>query len=113
MHGRSSAPKTGRQPATRSLNLPCRSCWPGPREALALKPPSVMDKGQIPPSGDKRDSLSQAPDFWRDTNSPDGRYVRRECQRNPESSQDSNAGNLARVCSSVHTLGLAYYFTGD
>jgi hypothetical protein len=39
---------------------------------LGQKPPSVMDKKAVPPSGDKHDYMSQAPYFWRDTNSPGG-----------------------------------------
>jgi alginate lyase len=80
---------------------------------LIMKPPSVMEKKQLPPSGDKHDFMSQAPYFWRDTNSPDGSYVRRDGQRNPESSEDFDAGNLGKVCSSAHTLALAFYFSGD
>jgi len=80
---------------------------------LDQKPPSVMEKNQIPPSGDKHDYISQAPYFWRDTNSPDGKYVRRDGERNPESKQDSDAGRLGGVLSGIHTLGLAYYFTCD
>lgn len=80
---------------------------------LDQKPPTVMDKNQVPPSGDKHDYISQAPYFWRDTNSPDGKYIRRDGERNPESKVDSDAGRLGGVCSSVHTLGLAYYFTGN
>ena len=45
---------------------------------LEQKPASVMDKKQTPPSGDKHDFVSQAPYFWRDTNSPDGKYIRRD-----------------------------------
>jgi len=81
--------------------------------ALRSKPVSVMDKNRVPPSGDKHDYMSQAPYFWRDTNSPDGRYIRRDGERNPESGKDSDAGRLGRVCSDVHTLALAFYFTGD
>jgi hypothetical protein len=80
---------------------------------LRQKPLSVMDKKLTPPSGDKHDYLSQAPYYWRDTNSPDGKYVRHDGERNPESSSDSDAGRLGKICSAVHTLGLAYYFTGD
>ncbi|HTX22698.1 MAG TPA: alginate lyase family protein [Candidatus Aquilonibacter sp.] len=82
-------------------------------KALALKPPSVMDKKRIPPSGDKHDYISQAPYYWRDTNSPDGKYIRRDGERNPESNMDSDAGRLGSVCSNVSTLALAFYFTGD
>jgi len=81
--------------------------------ALAMKPISVMDKQQLPPSGDKHDFMSWAPYFWRDTNSPDGHYVRRDGQRNPKSETDSDAGRLGKVCGNAHTLALAFYFTGD
>ena len=80
---------------------------------LARKPVSVMDKKQIPPSGDKHDFISQAPYFWRDTNSPDGKYIRRDGERNPEAAADSDAGHFGSVCSGAHTLALAYYFSGD
>ena len=80
--------------------------------ALEIKPPSVMDKRRVPPSGDKHDYMSQAPYFWADTNSP-GHYIRRDGERNPESKQDSDAGHFGSVCSNTHTLALAYYFTGD
>lgn len=80
---------------------------------LDQKPPSVMDKKLVPPSGDKHDYISQAPYYWRDTNSPDGKYVRHDGERNPESKADSDAGRLGGVCSGVHTLGLAYYFTDN
>lgn len=80
---------------------------------LNTKPPSVMDKTALPPSGDKHDYLSQAPYFWKDTNSPDGAYVRHDGRRNPEANADSDAGRLVKVCSNAHTLALAFYFTGD
>ena len=81
--------------------------------ALRVKPPSVMDKHRIPPSGDKHDYISQAPYYWADTNSPGQHYIRRDGERNPESNVDSDAGRLGSVCSNVTTLGLAYYFTDD
>jgi len=82
-------------------------------KALTVKPPSVMDKQHLPPSGDKHDFISQAPYFWPATNNGTVSYVRRDGERNPESNVDSDAGRLNTVCSSVSTLGLAYYFTGD
>ena len=81
--------------------------------ALQLKPLSVMDKRQIPPSGDKHDFISQAPYYWRDTNSPEGKYVRRDGERNPESGQDSDSGRFQKLCATVHKLGLAYYLSGE
>jgi len=80
---------------------------------LEQKPSSVMDKIQTPPSGDKHDYISQAPYFWRDTNSPSPKYISRDGERNPEAGKDSDAGNFASVCSDTHTLALAYYFSGD
>jgi hypothetical protein len=80
---------------------------------LDQKARSVMDKQVVPPSGDKHDFMSQAPYFWKDTNSPDGKYVRHDGLRNPEAGKNSDAGGFGAVCSGSHTLGLAYYFTGD
>jgi hypothetical protein len=80
---------------------------------LDRKPTSVMDKIHLPPSGDKHDYISQAPYFWRDTNSPDGKYVNRDGQRNPEAERNSDAANFAAVCNDAHTLALAYYFSGE
>jgi hypothetical protein len=82
-------------------------------EKLQRKPASVMDKLQIPPSGDKHDYVSQAPYFWRDTNSPGGKFVSHDGRRNPDAVEDSDAGNFADVCYDSHTLALAYYFSGD
>jgi hypothetical protein len=83
------------------------------KKALAGKTVSVMDKNRVPPSGDKHDFISQAPYFWRDTNSTGGKYIRRDGERNPESGKESDAGPLGQVCSNVHTLALAFYFSGN
>ena len=80
---------------------------------LDQKPLSVMDKKQVAPSGDKHDFVSQAPYFWRDTNSPDGKYIRHDGERNPESNADSDSGHFQKICADAHTLALAYYFSGD
>ncbi|HEV2693310.1 MAG TPA: alginate lyase family protein [Verrucomicrobiae bacterium] len=80
---------------------------------LKQKAVSVMDKNQVPPSGDKHDFISQAPYFWRDTNSPDGKYIRKDGERNPESNNDSDSGRFQKTCADVHTLALAYYLSGD
>lgn len=80
------------------------------KKALTSKPVSVMDKQQVPPSGDKHDYISQAPYFWKDAS---GHYVRRDGERNPESGRDSDAGRIGKMCSNVHALAMAFYFTGD
>ena len=82
--------------------------------ALNATPPSVMDKGKVPPSGDKHDYMTIAPYFWPDTNKPDGLpYIRRDGVVNPESRDDAlDHGRIAEMASAVETLSLAYYFTG-
>lgn len=77
------------------------------------KAQSVMDKKNAAPSGDKHDFMSQAPYYWRDTNSPDGKYIRRDGERNPESNNDSDSGRFQKLCADAHTLALAFYFSGD
>jgi len=80
---------------------------------LKQKPASVMDKNQVPPSGDKHDFISQAPYFWRDSNSPDGKYIRKDGERNPEANNDSDSGRFQKTCADAHTLALAFYLSGD
>ncbi len=80
---------------------------------LTMKPKTVMDKKTIPPSGDKHDFMSQAPYYWRDTNAPNGHYLHRDGQRNPEAEANSDAGPLMKTCADAQTLALAFYFTGD
>ena len=71
------------------------------KKAVALKPPSVMDKTIIPPSGDKHDYMSQAPYWWPDPAKPDGRpYIRRDGERNPEINRITDHDNLGRLTSS-------------
>src|SRR3984957_18432556 len=83
-------------------------------DRLGWEPLSVMDKSQIPPSGDKHDYISQAPYFWPNPNTSNGLpYINRDGQRNPEVRNSSDARNFADVCSVTHTLALAYYFSGD
>jgi len=83
-------------------------------EALQAGPFSVVTKSITPPSGDKHDYMSLGPYWWPDTNSPDGLpYIRRDGERNPEISRISDRRNLSRMISSVETLALGHYFTGD
>ena len=83
------------------------------KQAVAMKPASVMDKGVAPPSGDKHDYMSQAPYWWPDPAKPDGRpYIRRDGNRNPEINRITDHDNLGRLGSAVSTLGLAFHLTG-
>lgn len=81
---------------------------------LQAKVPSVMDKPQTPPSGDKHDYMSQAPYFWPNPNTSNGLpYIRRDGERNPEINRIPDHGNILRMPENVETLALAFYFTGD
>jgi len=85
-------------------------------KALAVTPPSVVQKSKVPPSGDKHDYMSIAPYFWPDPATKDGLpYLRKDGKVNPES-RDEAANDTLRarlVGSSVETLALAYHFTGE
>ena len=59
-------------------------------KALAVVPPSVMQKTKVPPSGDKHDYMSIAPYFWPDPATKDGLpYVRKDGKVNPESREEA------------------------
>jgi len=74
----------------------------------------VMQKDIVPPSGTKHDYMSQAPYFWPDPKSKNGLpYIRRDGERNPEIRKIPDHDNGGRMARDVHTLALAYYFTGD
>jgi hypothetical protein len=84
--------------------------------ALAVTPPSVMQKAKVPPSGDKHDYMSVAPYYWPNPATKDGLpYVRKDGKVNPESRAEAVNDTLrARlVGSTVETLALGYYFTRD
>ncbi|MEY4132095.1 MAG: hypothetical protein RL592_153 [Verrucomicrobiota bacterium] len=85
-------------------------------KALAVIPPSVMQKTKVPPSGDKHDYMSIAPYYWPNPATKDGLpYQRKDGKVNPES-RDEAANDTLRarlVGASVETLALGYYFSGD
>jgi Alginate lyase len=75
---------------------------------------SVMNKKQLPPSGDKHDYFSQSPYWWPDPAKPDGLpYIRRDGQRNPELDNITDAGEMDDMVGDVEELALAYFFTGE
>ena len=85
-------------------------------KALAVTPPSVMQKTKVPPSGDKHDYMSIAPYYWPNPATKDGLpYVRKDGKVNPDSRAEAVNDTLrARlVGSTVETLALGYYFTRD
>ncbi len=84
------------------------------QKALSEGPLTVMNKGVVPPSGDKHDYMSQAPYFWPDPTKPDGRpYIRRDGERNPEINQITDHKTIDDLENAVEALALAYYFKRD
>ncbi len=83
-------------------------------KALQFGPVSVMEKKFLPPSGDRHDYMSLAPYHWPDPAKADGLpYIRKDGQTNPEVKEYKDKEYMPQLCSEVHTLALAYYFTGE
>ncbi len=81
---------------------------------LSLRPTSVIDKGEIPASGDKHDFLSLAPYRWPDPEKPDGLpYVNIDGKLNPEVYSIPDKKNMDDMVYRVKILSLAYYFTNN
>ena len=82
-------------------------------KAMMQGPFSVMQKKMTPPSGDKHDYLSQGPYWWPNPDTPDGLpYVRHDGIVNPEY-YDFDSRTLGRMATSVFTLSLAWFYTGN
>lgn len=83
-------------------------------KALAGKPASVMDKRNIPLSGDRHDYVSLAPYWWPVATDPKAPYVRRDGEANPERETSRfDRGALGRMTREADTLALAYYYSGE
>ena len=73
---------------------------------------SVMNKKQLPPSGDKHDYMSTGPYWWPDPTKPDGLpYIRKDGLRNPTYYDISDTKEIDRMRDDTESLALAYYFT--
>ncbi|NQX00332.1 alginate lyase family protein, partial [bacterium] len=84
-------------------------------EALKTPPPSVIEKGKIPPGGDKHDYMTAAPYFWPDPSKSDGLpYIRHDGKVNPASrGVDFDHARIGLMAANIEDLALAYYFTGN
>jgi len=81
--------------------------------ALQFAPVSVMEKKNIPPSGDRHDYMSLAPYHWPDPTKPGGLpYIRRDGETNPEVAEYKDKDYQPKLCSRVYELSLAYFFSG-
>ncbi|MBC7846025.1 MAG: alginate lyase family protein [Flavobacterium sp.] len=75
---------------------------------------SVMDKKQVPASGDKHDYMSTGPYWWPDPTKPDGLpYIRKDGLRNPEYFEITDSQEMDKVEDDTEILALAYYFTKE
>lgn len=81
---------------------------------LGMKPLSVMDKVQTPPSGSKHDFMSMGPYWWPDSSKPDGLpYIRRDGLRNPEYYTITDQEYFSLTIGAVEKLSVAYAITRD
>jgi unsaturated chondroitin disaccharide hydrolase len=81
---------------------------------LKNEPYTVMNKSQIPPSGDKHDYMSLAPYFWPNPSTPDGLpYIRKDGEHNPGTSKIKDKDEMLAMEKDVEKLSLAYYYSGD
>lgn len=75
---------------------------------------SVMNKKQVPTSGDKHDYMSTGPYWWPDPTKPDGLpYIRKDGLRNPEYFEITDSQEMDKVEDDVEIMALAYYFTKE
>lgn len=75
---------------------------------------SVMNKKQIPASGDKHDYMSTGPYWWPDPSKPDGLpYIRKDGLRNPEYFEITDSQEMDKVEDDAEIMALAYYFTKE
>ncbi|MHB1456776.1 MAG: alginate lyase family protein [Armatimonadota bacterium] len=80
-------------------------------DLMTAGPWSVTSKTAIPPSGDKHDYLSQAPYWWPNPNTPDGRaYIQKDGEVNPERDKLDSVP-LGQMCNAVNTLSSAFWVT--
>lgn len=83
-------------------------------KAMHAGPFSVTQKAITPPSGDKHDYMSWAPYFWPNPDTPNHLpYIRRDGEHNPEIKQIPDHDSMAKMCSTVRSLALGYYLTGN
>jgi hypothetical protein len=83
-------------------------------KALKEKPASVVEKKQLPPSGDIHDYMSIAPYWWPDSTKPGGLpYIRRDGERNPERNKVGDRKNIGAMNEKVWILAMAYTISTD
>lgn len=84
-------------------------------KALLKKADPVVNKTQMPPSGDKHDYLSLAPYFWPDSTKTNGLpWMRRDGQVNPLTrGLNTDQTRLSELFEDLEHLNYAYFFSGE
>lgn len=83
-------------------------------KAMLEGPFTVINKKQMPPSGDKHDYVSLAPYHWPNPNTPDGLpYIRKDGQRNPEVKDYQDKNDMTKMVGYVEVLAVAYFYSND
>lgn len=83
-------------------------------EKLTEGPFSVVNKTQVPPSGDKHDYISMGTYWWPDPNTDNGLpYIRKDGQANPEIYEYQDQWVLEEMMNAMEVLAMAYYFTEE
>ena len=80
--------------------------------ALTQRVANVVDEGALPPSGDAHDYYSYSPYWWPDPEHPDGPYIWRDGEINPDR-KTSDISRIEAMVKRVTSLVPAWYFTGD
>jgi hypothetical protein len=81
---------------------------------LTKKAISVVEKIQIPPSGNKHDYYSLSPYYWPDPTKPNGLpYILHDGIVNPQVYSIPDKRNLEDMIHRIKILALAYYFTDN
>lgn len=80
----------------------------------ALEQPvaNVVDEGALPPSGDPHDYYSYSPYWWPNPENPEGPYIWRDGEVNPDR-DTSDVSRIKAMVDRVTALVPAWYFTGD
>jgi hypothetical protein len=82
--------------------------------SLKRGPYSVMDKKEIPPSGDKHDYLSYARYWWPNPDTPDGLpYIRHDGRTNKDLLEQGDREIIGQLYDDLETLALAGYLLKD
>ena len=81
---------------------------------IALEQPvaNVVSEGALPPSGDTHDYYSYSPYWWPNPDNPDGPYIWRDGEINPDR-KSSDISRIEAMVKRVTSLVPAWYFTGD